>query len=69
MAWSGSLTPWPLTLAPCFVNNDYVTAEITYTTAHAHHEVYVTAGTTYSTAHVCHNILTWSWVTSCSMPV
>ena len=56
MAWSGSLTPWPLTLAPCFVNNDYVTAEITYTTAHAHHEVYVTAGTTYSTAHACHEV-------------
>ena len=26
-------------LAPCFVNNDYVTAEVTYSTAYAHHEV------------------------------
>ena len=32
MAYSGSL-------APRFVNNDYVTAEITYSTAHALHEV------------------------------
>ena len=39
MAWSGSLAPWPLTLAPCFVNNDYVTAEVTYSTAYARHEV------------------------------
>ena len=27
MAWSGSLAPCPLTLTPCFVNNDYITAE------------------------------------------
>ena len=39
MAQSGSLAPWPLALATHFVNNDYVTAEITYSTAHAHHEV------------------------------
>ena len=26
-------------LTPHFVNNDYVTAEIIYSTAHAHHEV------------------------------
>ena len=26
-------------LAPCFVNNDYVTAEIICSTGHAHHEV------------------------------
>ena len=32
MAYSGSLTP-------SFVNNDCVTAEITYSTAHALHEV------------------------------
>ena len=32
MAYSGSLTP-------SFVNNDHVTAEITYSTAHALHEV------------------------------
>lgn len=32
MACSGSLVP-------CFVNNDRVTAEITYCTAHAPHEV------------------------------
>ena len=34
-----SLTPNPLVLAPWFVNNDYVTGEITYSTAHACHEV------------------------------
>ena len=39
MVWSGSLDPQPLALAPCFVDNDYVTAEITYSTAQAHHEV------------------------------
>ena len=39
MAQSGSLAPWPLALATHFVNNDYVTAEITYSTAHAHHKV------------------------------
>ena len=39
MAWSDSLAPWPLILAPRFVNNDYVTAEITYSTVHACHEV------------------------------
>ena len=32
MVWSGSLDPRPLALAPRFVNNDYVTAEITYST-------------------------------------
>ena len=32
MAWSGSLTP-------CFVNNDYVTVELMYSTAHVHHEL------------------------------
>ena len=37
--WSGSLAPCPLALAPHFVNNDYITAEITYSTAHAHREV------------------------------
>ena len=31
--------PHPLTLAPCFVNNDYVTAEITHSTVHLHHEI------------------------------
>ena len=44
MAWSGSLAPQPLTLAPCFVNNDYVTAEITYSTAHACLEVRLAMG-------------------------
>ena len=39
MAWSGSPTPWPVALAPCFVNNDYVTAELTYRTVHARHEL------------------------------
>ena len=34
-----------------FVNNDYVTAEITYGTAHACHKVYVTAEVAYSIAH------------------
>ena len=41
MTWSVSLTPWPLTLAPHFVNNDYVTAEITYSTVHVHHNVLI----------------------------
>ena len=36
MACSGSL-------APHFVNNDYVTAEIIHSTEHVRHEVYVTA--------------------------
>ena len=40
MAWSGSLAPCPLALAPHFVNNDYVTAEIAYSTEHVHHEVF-----------------------------
>ena len=35
MVWSGSLDPQPLALAPCFVDNDYITAEITYSTAPA----------------------------------
>ena len=39
MALSGSLAPWPLTLVPCFVNNNYVRAEVTYSTAYAHHGV------------------------------
>ena len=39
MAGSGSLAPWLLTLAPCFVNNDCVAAEITYKTAHVHHKI------------------------------
>ena len=39
MAWSGSPTPWPVALAPCFVNNDYVTAEITYSAAHVCHKI------------------------------
>ena len=39
MAWSGSLNPYSLALAFCFINNDHVTAEITYSTAHARHEV------------------------------
>ena len=69
MAGSGSLAPWPLTLAPCFVNNDCVAAEITYSAAHVRHEVYVTAEITYKTAHVHHKILTWTWVTLCGMPV
>ena len=39
MGWSGSLIPQPLALAPHFVDNDYVTAEITYSTVHACHKV------------------------------
>ena len=39
MVWSGFLALWPLALAPCFVNNDYVTAEITCSTARKLHEV------------------------------
>ena len=55
-------------LAPHLVNNDYVTAEIIYSTAHAYHEVYVTAEITYNTVHVLHKVLPWSWVV-CNMPV
>ena len=36
MAWSGSLT---LTFVPRFINNDYVTAEITYS-LHMHVTMY-----------------------------
>lgn len=39
MEGSGSLTPHPLTLAPRFVNNNYVTAEVPCSTAHACQEV------------------------------
>ena len=39
MEGSGSLTPRPLALAPCFVNNDDVAAESTYTSGHACQEV------------------------------
>ena len=39
MARSVSLTPSPLVLAPCFANSDHVTAEVTYSTAHACHKV------------------------------
>ena len=39
MAWPGSLAPQPLALAPCFVHNDYVTAELTCITVHACHEI------------------------------
>ena len=39
MAWSGSPTPWPVALAPRFVNSAYVTAKLTYSTVHVHHEV------------------------------
>ena len=38
MAWSGSFAPLPLAFSARFVN-DYVTAETTYSPAHAHHEV------------------------------
>lgn len=69
MAGSGSLAPWSLTLAPCFVNNDCVAAEITCSAGHVRHEVYVTVEITYKTAHVHHKILTWTWVTLCRMPV
>ena len=51
--WSGSLTP-------SFVNNDYVTAEIIYSTAHVCHEFCLTAEITYSTAYAHHKVLTWS---------
>ena len=34
-----------------FVNNDYITAEITYGTAHACHKVYVTVEVAYGIAH------------------
>ena len=43
MAWSGSLT---LAFVPRFINNDYVTAEITYSPAHARHQVLTWTRTT-----------------------
>ena len=42
MAWSGSLAPQPLTHAPCFVNNDYVTAEVW---DHLYHCAWMSRGT------------------------
>ena len=60
MAQSGSLAPWPLALATHFVNNDYVTAEITYSTGHACHKVNVTAEISFSTVHMHHKVLAWS---------
>ena len=39
MAWSSSLAPWLLALAPHFVNNDYVKAELTYSATHVHQGV------------------------------
>ena len=39
MAWSGSAAPQPLLLAPGFVDDDYVTAEITYSAVHVRQEV------------------------------
>ena len=60
MAQSGSLAPWPLALVPLFVNIDYVTAEVTYSTAHACHKVNVTAEISFSTVHMHHKALSWS---------
>ena len=60
MALSGSLAPWPLALVPLFVNIDYVTAEVTYSTAHACHKVNITAEISFSTVHVHHKALSWS---------
>ena len=39
MARSGSPAPHPVPLAPRSVNNDYVTAEITYSAARVRHDV------------------------------
>ena len=44
MAWSGSLTLQPRALAPHFADNDYVTALITWSTAHSHHQVLLACG-------------------------
>ena len=41
MAWSVSLTPWPLAFMPCFVSKDYITAELIYSTAQVCHEVLI----------------------------
>ena len=68
MAQSGSLDPWPLSLAPHLVNNDCVGAELTGSVAHGRHEVYVTAEITYRTVHVCHQSLISTWVTLCGTP-
>ena len=38
--------------APCFINNDYVTAEIICSTAHARHEVFAWSWTTLCYAHM-----------------
>lgn len=44
MAWSGSLTLQPHALAPHFANNDYVTALITWSAVHSHHQVLLACG-------------------------
>ena len=44
--------------ARCFVNNDYVTAEIIYSSAHVHREIYATFEIIYSTMHVNHEVVT-----------
>ena len=59
MACSGSVTQH-------FANDDYVTAEITCSTAHACHKVYVIAEIMYSAVHGCHELLAWSQVV-CNM--
>ena len=53
--WSGSLIQWTLALVPCFINNDYVTAEITYRTVCVHHEVL-----SWSRATLCSKSV-WAW--------
>ena len=40
MAWSGFLAPRPLSLAPRFVSHDYVTAELTHSTARVCHRAH-----------------------------
>ena len=44
MARSGFLTLQPRALAPHFANNDYVTALITWSTAHPLHQVLLACG-------------------------
>ena len=46
MAWSGFLTPGHLAFVPRFINHDYVTAEITYSPAHAHYQILTKMWTT-----------------------
>ena len=54
MTWSGSLALRPLALAPQFVNNDYVTDEIT-----VWHCIHTSHGTRLDWGYFCYISSTW----------